>query len=228
MGYHNLGEHQKALEGFGRALEQYRKVGHQVGEAMMLHNVGLAFNGLGNKQKAVEYYEGALKLHRQLGNKEGEAQTLDSLGLVYGGLQIALGDKQKAFAYFDAAQQIYAQLGDQGGQAWALVRMGNIQAAQGQAQEALKNFDCAELGKCAIYFACQRPATGTKSCAEVARCQFAASGQPESICYCMSQLEPSRAHYLMAMNSCMINKARLNPFLIQSMSQQETQACMSH
>ncbi len=103
---HDVGDAQKAVEYYEKALKIDRKV---YGEnhprvATKLNNLGSAWDALGDSQKAVEYFEKALKIDRKVygENHPSVATDLNNLG----GAWDALGDSQKAVEYFEKALKI--------------------------------------------------------------------------------------------------------------------------
>lgn len=89
--------------------------------------------------------------------------------------------------------------------------------------------DCTALSQCAIVNACQGiAAQGSLTCAQVLACQVRAGGIPDRVCSCMQQLDPARALYLLAFNSCATGTCRMNLDCINRRCQSELAACQLH
>jgi len=72
----------RAAEHHQQALDLFRALGYQVGEAAALNNLGVAYAGQGRYEQAAEHHRRALGLFRATGHRDGEADALTSLGLV--------------------------------------------------------------------------------------------------------------------------------------------------
>ncbi|MCP4151133.1 MAG: tetratricopeptide repeat protein, partial [bacterium] len=101
--YGALGQKQKALEFFQKALPIVQATGDRVKEAGSLNNIGAVYDALGQKQKALEFYQKALPIEQSVGDRGGEATTLNNIGAVYD----APGQKQKALEFYQKALPIY-------------------------------------------------------------------------------------------------------------------------
>jgi len=77
----------QAAEKYKEALDLWRVLGDQFGEASTLHALGYVHDQLHESEKAVEVYEQALRLWRSLKNRESnEAETLYNLASIYSSL----------------------------------------------------------------------------------------------------------------------------------------------
>ena len=74
--YASMGERQKALDYFNRALPITRANGYRASEAATLTSIGAAYSDLGEYQKALEYHRQALSLYQSMSNRQGEALAL--------------------------------------------------------------------------------------------------------------------------------------------------------
>jgi len=70
--YRNLGQVEKAIEYYEKALEIAREIGDRQGEGADLGNLGNAYSDLGQVEKAIEYYEQALVIAQEIGDRQGE------------------------------------------------------------------------------------------------------------------------------------------------------------
>src|SRR5262245_60355077 len=128
---------QKALETYNEALPLSRALGDRRGEALILNNIGLAYDLLGEKQKALEKLNEALPLRRAVGDRRGEAYTLNNIGLVYG----SLGEAQKALEKFNEALLLRRVVGDRSGEASTLKGIGEVYRSLGEMQKALEIYN---------------------------------------------------------------------------------------
>ncbi len=74
-----LARHDDAQPLCARALELYRAIGHQEGEADVLLNLGDIERALRRDASAARYYEGSLDIDRRLGDRYWEAVSLERL-----------------------------------------------------------------------------------------------------------------------------------------------------
>jgi CHAT domain-containing protein/Tfp pilus assembly protein PilF len=135
--YDSLGEKQKALEYYDRALPLLQAVGDRRVEAATLNNMGYVYDSLGEKQKALEYYDRALPLLQAVGDRGGESATLNNIGGVY----YLLGEKQKALEYYDRALPLFQAVEDRDGEATTLNNIGLVYSSLGEKQKALEYYD---------------------------------------------------------------------------------------
>ena len=135
--YSALGERQKALDYYNRALPVFRAVSDRDGEASTLNNIGGVYYALGEKQKALDYYNQALAVYRQAGDHGGEATVLSAMGAIYD----SLGEKQKALESDNQALPIYRAAGDRDGEARTLNNIGHVYSDLGEEQKALDYYN---------------------------------------------------------------------------------------
>lgn len=128
-----LGEPERALRAYRRALSLQRELGHRYGEGLTLNSLGLLYAQLGEIQRALDDLDEALRCWRELGNRGSEARTLVNLGL----LQISLGREERALDHLEEASRLFSQLEDPRAQATALDLMGQAHMRRGAFDEAL-------------------------------------------------------------------------------------------
>jgi len=87
-----LGEYERAIELYERALEINQTYGDRRTEGNILDNLGSAWLALGDPKRAIHFQQQALAISRELGNRRGESMTLGNLGSAYE----ELGDFDKA------------------------------------------------------------------------------------------------------------------------------------
>jgi CHAT domain-containing protein/Tfp pilus assembly protein PilF len=131
--YSSIGERQKALDFYSRALTLEHSAGDRSGEAATLNNIARVYSAWGEKQKALGYYNQALPIWRALGNRAGEGATLDGIGNVYDDL----GDEHKALDFHNQALPLHRAAGDRNGEAATLNNIGSVYNALGETQKAL-------------------------------------------------------------------------------------------
>ena len=135
--YSALGDKEKALDYYNRALPLQRATGDRAGEAEILSDIGQAYSDLGERQKALDYFSQALPLRRAAGDRAGEASTLLRTGVAYW----YLGEKQKALDYYNQALPLQRAVGDRAGEASTLVNTGNVYSDLGDKQKALDYYN---------------------------------------------------------------------------------------
>src|SRR5262249_30155675 len=84
--YRSLGETQKALENFNKALPISQEVGDRYGKATALTNIGTVYRLLGETQKALDKQNEALQILQAIGDRNGEVDAL---------LEIALAEQKR-------------------------------------------------------------------------------------------------------------------------------------
>ena len=97
-----IGDLQRSLEYFNRALPLWRDLRDRRGEAQALLGVGYNYSGLGDDLKAIEYYDDALGLWQAVNDRRGQALTLHAQGFSYSNL----GEKQKTLDLFHRAREL--------------------------------------------------------------------------------------------------------------------------
>lgn len=134
-----LGEFDKALEYYKKALKLYEELGRKERIANQLGNIGIVFNIKGELDKALEYFEKALKLFEESGGKEGIAAQLGNIGIVYKNK----GEFDKALEYLKKALEIDEELGEKEGIAIQLGNIGIVYKNKGEFDKALDYFKMA-------------------------------------------------------------------------------------
>jgi CHAT domain-containing protein len=100
--YSSLGEQQKAIEYFDRALALRLAVSDRQGEATTLNHFGRAFGLSGQPRKALEYYDRAMPIWRAVGDRNGEVAALYGMARA----ESDLGNLARAQANTEAALSI--------------------------------------------------------------------------------------------------------------------------
>jgi CHAT domain-containing protein/Flp pilus assembly protein TadD len=110
--YYDLGNYQKAIEFYTKALQIDIQIGDKKGEGADYGNLGNAYDSLGDYQKAIEYQNKRLQIALQIGDKQGEGQVYGNLGIAY----YSLDDYQKAIEYYNKQLKIAFEIGDKNGE----------------------------------------------------------------------------------------------------------------
>jgi tetratricopeptide (TPR) repeat protein len=135
--YRGLGQPEKALAFYNRALPISEEVGDRAGQATTLNNIGGVYDGLGQPEKALAFFNRALPIWEEVGDRAGQATTLNNIGSVYNGL----GQREKALEFFNRALPIREEVGDRAGQAATLNNIGLVYRGLGQRKKALEFYN---------------------------------------------------------------------------------------
>ncbi|QQS40225.1 MAG: tetratricopeptide repeat protein [Acidobacteriota bacterium] len=106
--YFMLGEREKALENFRRALPNLIIVSAKEEEAMIRQNIGSILHSLEERKQAAESFERSLVLYKEGGNGRRAAEVSRLLG----NLHFEIGDGNKAIEYLNSALKFYRDAGD--------------------------------------------------------------------------------------------------------------------
>ena len=106
--HRKLGDFQKAVEAYRKALQISQAANDRNGIARSLNGLGIAYNLLGDYDKSLESFLSSLKTHEQYGDKEGIADALNNVGIHY----LNLGNIDQALDYYKRALEIRREIGD--------------------------------------------------------------------------------------------------------------------
>lgn len=81
--YNSLGEYDKALECYERALKTHQALGEHSSIALVTGNIGIVYSSLGRYDTALDYYTQACTMHEQLGDKSEIAIVTGNIGSLY-------------------------------------------------------------------------------------------------------------------------------------------------
>jgi len=104
--YMRLGKPKEALGHCEKALNNYREIGFQQGEAMTLGNIGNVYIQLGQPKEALGYQQQALEIFREMGFQQGEAITQGNMGVIYR----LLDQPQEALSCYMDALEVYRKI----------------------------------------------------------------------------------------------------------------------
>jgi tetratricopeptide (TPR) repeat protein len=108
MAFQSMGNLDRALECYEKALQIHQSNQDDAGIAASLNNHGILLAETGNWKNACLYLEQALMLRRQIGDRSREAATLATLGSV----NARLTDFKQAISYLEDALSIQQEIGD--------------------------------------------------------------------------------------------------------------------
>ncbi len=132
IAYGRRGNHEAALDQGERGLALFRAAGDRIGEAFMLHLVGLELGQLGSAGLGREHCMQAVELYGELDDLGGLADAWHSLGT----LHKQLDEYADAIACFQQSLMLSARLGDRWGQAYCLIYAGDAHDEAGDLQAA--------------------------------------------------------------------------------------------
>jgi CHAT domain-containing protein/predicted negative regulator of RcsB-dependent stress response len=134
-----LGEEQLALTLHKQALEYFRAIGNQQGEAASLNGVASAYLDLNEYQAAFDNYSAALRLYEAIGNRDFVALN----NFLVGKVLYQRGEIDRALTYYRKSLDLSRKVGDRVVEAHALKGFATIYFARGDVQNALAQFGAA-------------------------------------------------------------------------------------
>ncbi|MBE9542279.1 MAG: tetratricopeptide repeat protein, partial [Proteobacteria bacterium] len=137
LAYSHLGQVEKAIEYYQKALVISKEIGDRRGEGNRLGNLGIAYSDLGQVEKAIEYYEQALVIAKEIGDRRGEGNALGNLGNAYS----HLGQVEKAIEYYELVLVISKEIGDRRGEGAGLGNLGLAYIDLGQVEKAIDYYE---------------------------------------------------------------------------------------
>jgi CHAT domain-containing protein/uncharacterized protein HemY len=135
--YDILGQYQKAIDFYERALDIAKDIGDRELESGCYVNIGRVYHSLGQYQKAMEYLEAALPILHEIGKREIEANCFGDIGMVYH----SLGQYQKAIDFYERALDIAKDIGDRELESVRYVNIGMVCRRIGQYQKAIEYYE---------------------------------------------------------------------------------------
>jgi tetratricopeptide (TPR) repeat protein len=138
-GYRTIGQFQRAIECYERALSLAREAKVREDEGASLSGLASCYAELGHNDQAVAYLEDALRIAREVKDRGGEATRLGNLGNRYSDQ----GQFPRAIEYTEQALAIFREIKDRPGEALDLCNLGEMYADLGQTEQALECLHCA-------------------------------------------------------------------------------------
>ena len=134
VAYNNLGDSQKSMDYFLRALNIMEEIDDKNGIANSYLNIGQANFYLDNFDKALEYFQKNLNLRYQIGDKKYISQALNTIGNV-----MSKTDKyDEALEYYFKALEISNEINDKMGISQLYNNIGNVYLASGEMERVLE------------------------------------------------------------------------------------------
>lgn len=129
-----IGEEQRAIPVFERALTLSRGRGDVHVEAGALNSLGNAHRSLGGYDKSLSFLQESLALFQMLGDRANEGLVLNNLGIVYR----RLNDPERAIIFYKQALTVAEEIGDLPLRGKALGNLGNAYADTKQFTDAIR------------------------------------------------------------------------------------------
>ncbi|XP_023932036.1 uncharacterized protein LOC106170949 [Lingula anatina] len=114
-------------------------------EAVLLQNLGAAYNSLGDFQRALSFHQKAADLHGKFRNRTSQGESFMNLAFAC----TQTGDDESAEEYYKHAQQAAKDGGDSHGEWQALEGLGVLAFVNGSIEKAVRYFKQA-LGKLSV------------------------------------------------------------------------------
>jgi len=128
-----MGEYEKAIECFARALETARTFESKFDMASACSNLGTVYHNRADHQKALEYFERSLDLSSRIGDLKGIGTGYNNIGIVH-----RLKDElDLAGDAFKKAIDLFSRINDQVGMASAMTNLSSILEQEGKYTDAL-------------------------------------------------------------------------------------------
>jgi len=134
VAYNNMGDSQKSIEYFLKALGIMEQINDKNGIASSYINLGQANFYLDNFDKALEYFQKALKVREEIGDKMDVSQSLILIGNVKG----KTAKYNEALDYYFKALAIKKEIDDKNGISQIYNNLGNIYLETGHPEKALE------------------------------------------------------------------------------------------
>jgi CHAT domain-containing protein len=136
-------EPEKAIGIYKEALEIYKNIGDERGEAEVLGGFGLIYS-TADSEKSMQFYKEALAAREKVDDKFLMGNSLNSIGAIYHNMD----NYPQAIIYFDKAEELRTQIGDLAGitrtqslKAGSYLAFGEMLNNLGKYPEALENLE---------------------------------------------------------------------------------------
>lgn len=128
---------QRATEAIKTALELFRELGDQAGEAAALYHHGLRYYHAARPVDARRTLEQALQIQQEIGDRAGEGQTRYGLALLEGQGRPTTAKQLRRLELLEQALALQQAAADRAGVAQTLDNLGIVRQRLGQAAEAM-------------------------------------------------------------------------------------------
>ena len=137
LAYSYLGQWQKAIEHYDKALQIFREFEDPRGEAFVLAGIGGLQVCLGKAEQAIECFDKAVVIQRRIGDPRGEGLALADIACAYG----KFGQATRAIEYSTKALELFRRTKDRRHEGQVLGDLGNALAQLGQGEEAIEQYE---------------------------------------------------------------------------------------
>lgn len=134
--YVGLGQYQKAVHCFQKALGTCRAYGDKLTEGRAYNNLGNAYHALGDFANSIEFYQKALSISKHADDRAAEGKTYGNLGHVYK----SRGDIKAAIDCYELTVSAAKEFGDIASEAMAYTSLGTCYKSLGEFMTAVKYY----------------------------------------------------------------------------------------
>ena len=134
--YVGLGQYQKAVHCFQKALGTCRTYGDKLTEGRAYNNLGNAYHALGDFANSIEFYQKALSISKHADDRAAEGKTYGNLGHVYK----SRGDIKAAIDCYELTVSAAKEFGDIASEAMAYTSLGTCYKSLGEFMTAVKYY----------------------------------------------------------------------------------------
>jgi len=135
--YSKLGQPEKALENYKRALSTYETVKDTINAAYALNNIAFIYNNQGDVKTALDYFYRNLKLQEQIKDTTGIAYSLNNIAFAFQNQK----DYRNAVSYFERSLAMFEAKNNRKGIAMVYGNMGTIYTDQNNKAKALEFYN---------------------------------------------------------------------------------------
>ena len=130
-----LGNSQSAIDHLNRSLSAVVELNNKQGKAIVLHDLGEAYNLLNRPDDALRNFQQSLDIRQEIGDKIGYADTLDQIARTDSNMGRSVEAEQK----FQQELKIRNDIGDRLGSGTAFLNLSQLLYFEGRYEEALTN-----------------------------------------------------------------------------------------
>ena len=130
-----LGNAHGAIDHLNQALSLAVELNNKQAKAIVLHDLGEAYNLLNRPDDALRNFQQSLDIRQEISDKIGMADTLDQIALTNGNI----GKSREAEKTYQEELKLRNDIGDKAGSGNALTNLGLLLSQEGRYEEALTN-----------------------------------------------------------------------------------------